>query len=136
MESFEYKVKLFEWNLNSILKPSMFSDFFNKSYCDKDNWHEVVMEISPYLTYKTETGEKVYEVYYHFYYQFTDKYNLNSAGFSRFKKVYTEKNFQATEDFTKIFNHWKKLKTITDKDLYLKEYGILIRKMELDRDFE
>ena len=136
MDSIEYKSKLFENNLANVMRIEHLETFFNKTYFDNDNRHELTLYVKPMLTYEVDTMEKVYTVVYQVY-DPRDIIHSNSALWKTytFSKKYTNDNFKADEDFSVIFNTWQDLKNTTNKDLFNKGHEIFKRKMQLDLDF-
>ena len=136
MDSIEYKSKLFENNLANVMRIEHLETFFNKTFFDNDNRHELTLYVKPMLTYEVDTMEKVYTVVYQVY-DPRDIIHSNSALWKTytFSKKYTNDNFKADEDFSVIFNTWQDLKNTTNKDLFNKGHEIFKRKMQLDLDF-
>ena len=110
--------------------------FFNKTYFDNDNRHELTLYVKPMMMFEVDTMEKIYTVVYQVYDQ-RDIIHSNSALWKSytFSKKYTNDNFTADEDFSVIFNTWQDLKNTTNKDLFNKGHEIFKRKMQLDLDF-
>ena len=136
MDSIEYKSKLFENNLANVMRIEHLETFFNKTYFDNDNRHELTLYVKPMLMYEVDTMEKVYTVVYQVY-DPRDIIHSNSALWKTytFSKKYTNDNFKADEDFSVIFNTWQDLKNTTNKDLFNKGHEIFKRKMQMDLDF-
>lgn len=136
MDSLEYKSKLFENNLANVMRIEHLETFFNKTYFDNDNMHELTLYVKPMMMFEVDTMEKIYTVVYQVYDQ-RDIIHSNSALWKSytFSKKYTNDNFKADEDFSVIFNTWQDLKNITNKDLFNKGHEIFKRKMQLDLDF-
>ena len=136
MDSIEYKSKLFENNLANVMRIEHLETFFNKTYFDNDNMHELTLYVKPMMMFEVDTMEKIYTVVYQVYDQ-RDIIHSNSALWKSytFSKKYTNDNFKADEDFSVIFNIWQDLKNITNKDLFNKGHEIFKRKMQLDLDF-
>ena len=136
MDSIEYKSKLFENNLANVMRIEHLETFFNKTYFDNDNMHELTLYVKPMMMFEVDTMEKIYTVVYQVYDQ-RDIIHSNSALWKSytFSKKYTNDNFKADEDFSVIFNTWQDLKNTTNKDLFNKGHEIFKRKMQLDLDF-
>lgn len=136
MDSIEYKSKLFENNLANVMRIEHLETFFNKTYFDNDNMHELTLYVKPMMMFEVDTMEKIYTVVYQVYDQ-KDIIHSNSALWKSytFSKKYTNDNFKADEDFSVIFNTWQDLKNTTNKDLFNKGHEIFKRKMQLDLDF-
>ena len=136
MDSLEYKSKLFENNLANVMRIEHLETFFNKTYFDNDNMHELTLYVKPMMMFEVDTMEKIYTVVYQVYDQ-RDIIRSNSALWKSytFSKKYTNDNFTADEDFSVIFNTWQDLKNTTNKDLFNKGHEIFKRKMQLDVDF-
>ena len=136
MDSLEYKSKLFENNLANVMRIEHLETFFNKTYFDNDNMHELTLYVKPMMMFEVDTMEKIYTVVYQVYDQ-KDIIHSNSALWKSytFSKKYTNDNFKADEDFSVIFNTWQDLKNTTNKDLFNKGHEIFKRKMQLDLDF-
>lgn len=136
MDSLEYKSKLFENNLANVMRIEHLETFFNKTYFDNDNMHELTLYVKPMMMFEVDTMEKIYTVVYQVYDQ-RDIIHSNSALWKSytFSKKYTNDNFKADEDFSVIFNTWQDLKNTTNKDLFNKGHEIFKRKMQLDLDF-
>ena len=110
--------------------------FFNKTYFDNDNLHELTLYVKPMMTYEVDTMEKIYTVVYEIY-DPHDIIHSNSALWKTytFVKKYTNDNFTADADFSVIFNTWQDLKKTTNKDLFNKGHEIFKRKMQIEHDF-
>lgn len=130
MDSLEHKIKEFEVNVKSIMNMEDRSTFINKTFYDNDNEHQMTLYIRPYRIFEPNTCEEYYIVYYEIY----EPYYQGTYNF-KFIKKYTNENFNATNDFVKIYNKWCELKRISNKDIFLKEHKMFKRKMEMECDF-